>query len=500
MSLTKRLKNYINPVSWVDDFLVRYDQQDRALAAHGFPDTSEWWRAEVERFFRSGKRRWVIRAGRRSGKSTTLSRVMLCWLLWGPWTVPPGDTAIIPVISIDLKEAGSKLRTVADILNSLGVPHEQTADEIRVPSRRAIFRSSPCNIKQVGFTSIALFGDEMSRWESRDDAANPAREVMGSLRPSMATVPLAFEICSSSPWSLDDYHCELFDEGDTQFQHTSFAETWTANPTITEARTHELEPDERTWSREYAAVPGATVSAAIDPADLADCFGQNISTIGCIGFLAIDASALRGDAFAYVAGHAKSDGMLVVTEAGGWTNDVMRTLTVPDVVAKICDRAKHYGVKTVFADNYEKGSLPGHFANHGIRLAVFDWTQASKHGAMTRMRRMMREKTLALPDHDILRKQLSGLKQRLVPSGGTKYFTNGLDYASALVTLMHAEVSGDLLHAQVSNGWQPPILSGNSIEDAPIGFFDPGTIGRNVYRPMDAVDKNLMDRACVRLS
>jgi hypothetical protein len=287
----------------------------------------------------------------------------------------------------------------------------------------------------------------------------------------MATVPLAFEICSSSPWSLDDYHCELFDEGDTAHQFVSFAETWIANPTITEERTHQLEPDERTWSREYAAVPGAAVSAALDAADLAGCFGQNIAVTGCIGFLAIDASALRGDAFAFVAGYAKPDGALVVTEAGGWTQDALRTLTVPDVVAKICERAKHYGVKTIFADNYEKGSLPGHFANHGVRLMVFDWTQASKHTAMTRLRRMMREKTLALPAHDLLRKQLSGLKQRLVPSGGTKYFTNGLDYASALVTLMHAEVSGDLLHAQVSSGYRPRVLAGPQIEDIPLFDF-----------------------------
>jgi hypothetical protein len=443
---------------WVEGFLARFDQMDEALVSASFPATSPWWRSEIEDFLRSGRRRWVIRAGRRSGKSTTISRLMLCWALFGGWTVPIGDMAIVPVVSTDHRESSSKLRTVADILSAMGISYERRSDEIEIPSRRVVFRSITCSVRGVvGFTAIGIFGDEMSRWESRDDAANPAAEVMGSMRPSMATQPLAIEICSSSPWSLDDYHAELYDAGTTEHQFVSFAETWTANPTISEARTHELEPDERTWAREYAAIPGITLSAAFDPGDLAACFKLRPAIQGCPGFLAIDASALRGDAFAYVAGHALPDGALAVIEAGGFTNDAMRTLTVPDVVKKICERAEVYGVKTVFADNYEKGSLPGHFESHGIELRVFDWSQKSKHEAMTRMRRMMREKTLALPDHGVLRKQLGNLKQRLVPSGGTKYFTNGLDYASALLTAMHAEVSGDLVHVEPAATYRPRI-------------------------------------------
>lgn len=63
----------------------------------------------------------------------------------------------------------------------------------------------------------------------------------------------------------DDYHALLFDAGDTDHQLVSFAETWLANPTISEEQTHALEPDERVWSREYAGQPGATLSAALDP-------------------------------------------------------------------------------------------------------------------------------------------------------------------------------------------------------------------------------------------
>ena len=104
------------------------------------------------------------------------------------------------------------------------------------------------------------------RWTSRDDSANPAREVMGSLRPSLATQPHGFEVCSSSPWSTIDYHAELFAQGDNDHQITSFAPTWVANPTISEADTHALEPDERVRLREYGAIPSAELSSAFDPA------------------------------------------------------------------------------------------------------------------------------------------------------------------------------------------------------------------------------------------
>jgi hypothetical protein len=462
---------------WIGDFIERFFAMETRLAVSGFHDCSEWWRGEIERFLRSGKRRWVIRAGRRSGKSSTLSRLLVAWGLWGPWSIPRGDVAVVPIVSTDHREANSKLRTIGEILLALNVAYEERADEIVVPSRGVVFRSTTCAIKAaVGFTSIAIFADEMSRWESRDDAANPAREVMSSLRPTMATQPLAFEICSSSPWSLDDFHNELFDDGDTAYQLTSFAATWNANPTITEEQTHGLEPDERVWSREYAAVPGAAISSALDPVDLAGCYGRNFASAGCLGFMAIDASALQGDSFTYTAGRLNREGEFVVLETDGWKGDQMRTLTVADVVTKICARAEEYGVKTVYADNYERGALPELFAQHGITLKVYTWSQGSKHDAMTRLRRLMRERKLSLPDHPALRRQLSNLKQRLMPSGGVKYFLNGQDYASALVTLMHADVDGELV-VKPETRQKGFVFSRGEIEDREIGLADPNPRG-----------------------
>jgi hypothetical protein len=434
------------PLDWVATFLRHYDAMDRALVAVGFPATSPWWRAELERFLRRGCRRWVIRAGRRAGKSSTLCRVAVCWAHYGQWSVPPGDTAVIPFVSVDRDEAGARLRTIAEILRTLGAPFDERGDELELHGRRLLFRVATCSIKgAVGFTSVMVVADEMARWESRDTAANPATDVMGSLRPTGATQTHWFEVDVSSPWSVDDYHASLFDAGDTAAQAVSFAPTWVANPTITEERTHELEPDERVWSREYAAVPGATLTVALDAADLLACFGRKPTGELGRGFVAIDASSLRGDAFAYIGGRASDAGEIVVREVRGWEGEEQRGLSMQTIVEKISTCATSWGTGRVFGDQREEAALSALFAQQEIRLVSYAWSEPSKDAAVMALRRLMRERKLLLPAHERLKTELSTMKARLMPSGRVRYETNGLDYASALITLMHAHVEGEIL-------------------------------------------------------
>ena len=431
--------------AWVTTFLRHFDAMDRALVAEGFPATSPWWRAQIERFLRRGCRRWVIRAGRRAGKSSTLCRLAVAWAKWGPWSVPPGDTAVIAFVSVDRDEASARLRTISAILTTVGIGFDERSEEIELRDRRLVFRVTSCSIRSVGFTSVLVVADEMARWESREQAANPAAAVMSSLRPTGATQPFWFEVNVSSPWGSDDYHAQLFDEGDTDHQAVSYAATWTANPTLSEADTHALEPDPVVWSREYGAQPGATISSAIDAADHVACYGrQHTGQLGD-GFLAIDASSLRGDAFAWIAGRESTTGELVTLEADAFEGEALRRVSMADVVKHVADRAKAWGTWRIFGDQREEASLRSMFAEHGISLVTYAWSEPSKDVAFQAMRRLMRARKLLLPDHATLRREVGSVKAHLLPSGRTKYATNGLDYASALVTVMHAITDGQLL-------------------------------------------------------
>lgn len=429
-----------------DHWLATYDEIDAALVARGWPKTSPWWRAELERFIRSGKRRWVIRAGRRAGKSSTLCRVSICQGIAGGWSVPPGDVAVVSFTSLDRDEAGSRLRTIDEALTALGIPHERTTDEISIASKRLVYRVTTCSIRSVGFTSIMLVGDEMARWESRDTAANPAREVMASQRPTMATMPTGIEVDCSSPWGEDDYHHELCEEGDSRHQVYSFAPSWVANPTLTEELTHELEPDQRVWSREYSAVPGGTLSAALDPEDVKSAFEliqepPDLKVGKAVG--AIDASSLRGDAFAWLLAAESSVGLLVVG-IDAIEGSALRRHSMEDVVRKIANECASDGIKHVYGDQRESASLQSLFLQQSIQFTSYAWTDASKDAAFQLLRRLLRERKIHIENHAQLRKQMLECKAHLMPSGRIKYATNGLDYLSALITLLHAVIADEL--------------------------------------------------------
>ncbi|HEX4335770.1 MAG TPA: hypothetical protein VH062_07635 [Polyangiaceae bacterium] len=421
-------------------FLAKLWGLDAKLVKKGFPATSPWWREQIERFVRSETRRWIVRAGRRAGKSTTLARLAVAWALAGTWSVPPGDVGIVPFVSVSKDEANARLRTIVDILRALGVAHEARDGEVEVLSpRRMIFRVIAATTRAaVGFTSIACFGDEVAKWESRESAANPAREVFSSLVPTLASIPHAFAVLASSPWGLDDFHADSFDLGNNENQIVSHAPTWIANPTISEAQTRELEPDERVWSREYAAEPGATISTALDASDVGACFRDHIGGDFMVPFVAIDASSLRGDAFAYIAGATTSDGNVGVFTIDAWSGDQLRDVNMTTIVDEIARVARQIGATTIFADQREEASLRAMFGERELAFRSFAWTETSKDTAVMTLRRLMRERRVAIRVHPQMRRELLGLKARLMPSGRTKYLTNGIDHASALITLMHA--------------------------------------------------------------
>ena len=245
---------------------------DAALVEAGWPATSPWWRAQLERFYASGRRQLVLRVGRRGGKSSTLCRIAVLEAVFGEHVIPPGDVGIVGVVSVDRREASARLRTIAAILNVLRVPYRERDGEIALTRRPVVFRVHTGSVAGVvGGTWICAVCDEVARWRDADTGANPATEVLASLRPTMATQPHARIFLSSSPLGSLDAHAVAFDAGETDYQCTAYAPTWLANPSVTEAQTRADEPIDRVWRREYLAEPqGAMASVfGLDTIDAA---------------------------------------------------------------------------------------------------------------------------------------------------------------------------------------------------------------------------------------
>ncbi len=479
---------------FVTGFLKRLDAADRVRAAAGFPRLSAWWRAEAERMLRGKRKRWVVRVGRRGGKSSSMAFLAVCWALWGDHSVPLGDIGVIAFVSISKDEASSRLRTIASILTALGVVFEQRDGEIEIGGARpVIFKVFACTTTAVvGFTSIAVFCDEVALWESRDTGANPAREIVASLAPTMATQASAFMVLSSSPWSVDDYHAEQFDLGETTHQMTSFAPTWIANPTLTEERTHELEPDLRVWSRNYAAIPSSTLSAAFSDTDsiLAAFAGRMPSgTRSGKGWIAIDPNSQAGaggDGFGICGGWTTDEGEIVTSTAGEFPGDMPLKQIEPRIVAL----AKTLNVTTIFSDQRESGALTSIFANHNLTLIPYAWSETSKMEAIAILSRWFSERRLlVLPDlshqqaaqltgapetaRDKLRRELLAIKAKMMPSGRIQFNTSGADIASCLITLSHAQNARDFVAGEPINPLFAAIARARA-NGTPIGGGDRG--------------------------
>lgn len=459
---------------------------DAELVAQGFPAISAWWWSTLERFYLSGRRTLVLRVGRRGGKSSTLCRVAVVEALFGEHHIPPGDVGTVPIVSTSRDEAAARLRTIEAVLRALGVDFRKAGEAIELqrddgaPVAFKVFAASVAGVS--GFTAIAAICDEVAKWADKDTGANPAKEVLGSLRPTMATQPRARLFLSSSPLSTLDAHYDAFEQGETSEQCVAYAPTWIANPSISEQDTRALEADARVWAREYRAIPQAAIAAAFDPDDVDRAMVriQRYSTFG-EPVMVLDPSAGRGDSFAFATVFwarpdttprnreiVTPDGTRIVArdERGNIiyepaSTDAAPVLTFAEVdaidgpfadalpagqlvrhLAQLC-RARR--IRKVFSDQKDEYSLSAEFARVGLSFTSFAWTNANKATAVSRLRKMMRDGTLALPHDEALRRELDAYSERLTPSGAITYSARGSgkdDRVATLITAAIADVEG----------------------------------------------------------
>jgi hypothetical protein len=426
-------------------FQTLCDIDDRLVAAGHHPLLG-WWKCELERFYdHPTALAAVYRVGRGGAKSNTSVKVGCNEILNGSFAIPSGEIHYWAQVSDSKEEAKERLRLYESFFQALGIEFQAAGDSIIIPSLHRGVRVFACQIGAVsGFRCIGYSADEAAKWENRDHSANPAEEVIVSIGAMTVTHPGARSLIISSPWGTDDYHYELFEKGDTIDQVVASAPSWVANPSITREQCLKLaKGDEKILVREYEAIPGATVSRALDAAHVANAFEMPHAAKTGRSFLCIDASSLRGDAFAWCAGYESATG-LAIAEVNGIEDAVLTGIKMGEVVAQIAVRAKEWGTDVVFGDQREEAGLQELFAQHGISLVTIAWTDTSKHDAFTLLRRLMKDGQLSFADHDKLKQQAIACKLQLMPSGRNKYATNGLDYLSAVVTLMHAVNAGDI--------------------------------------------------------
>jgi hypothetical protein len=430
--------------------LETLDILNRAIA-RSWPELSSWWMETLTRFVASRRRQLVARVGRRGGKSSTLCRFAVAFALaFDCSKIPPGDVGVVAFISVSRDEASQRLRMIRALLDALGVAWHPVEGGVELDDRPIVFKIFTGTIAGVsGFTAILVILDEVAKMRDAETGANPATEVLASVRPTMATQPDARIILSSSPMGNDDAHAKAFDMGESDFQVVAYAPTWEANPNITEQETHDLEPDPRVWAREYQGAPQDARCAAFETLSVLRAFetreqvGAPSGTV-CI----IDASSTKQDDFAYgFCSWRMVDGKRrlyfdAVSGFPGGRKSADDPTRFDAIVAEIAAHARRYDVTHVFGDQRDSFPLESAFRRQGLKFTEVTWTPKSKEEATMFVRRLLADDLLILPEHSKLKSQLLGFEEKFTASGMLTFGARGTqhdDYASLLLTAAMAD-------------------------------------------------------------
>lgn len=217
--------------------------------------------ADLERFTRHTGRQtppaapvreaWLI-VGRRGGKSRSAALAALYQGLRRDYStlLAPGERGVVPVLAADRAQSRATLGYLKGLLQLPAfAPYcarilkdrvdLTTGVEIRVHT--ASFRTTR------GYTLVGVICEEVAYWLSDDTGSNPDSEILGALRPGMATVPGALLLGLSSPYAT---------KGELYKAHTRYTGT--------------DDPAGLAWNADTA-----TMNPAVDPAVIADAFADD---------------------------------------------------------------------------------------------------------------------------------------------------------------------------------------------------------------------------------
>ena len=407
------------------DYLDELDR--RLVAAGGWPETSEWWKAALGRFYSSSCVQFVVRVGRRGGKSSSLCRVAVLEALMGEYEVAPGDTATVAIISVDTREAKDRIVTIDAILGVLGVKCKTLTERIDLADAPIAFRVFTATISGVsGFSGICVICDEVAKWKDSKERANPAEAVLASVRPTMAGLPHARIFLLSSPWKRRDAHARAFAEGDTAFQRVAFAETWVARPALTIDDTRRLAPTSREWEREYAAIPMEDEPDGLFTATMLDAVTRSTRELprdpSVRQYVAAMGAYLARNTWTLVIAGRRRDEKRVrrsIVACREWRSDV--PLDPSTILPQIRSLCASYGVSEVYSDA-AGAPYRDHPARDGLAIHVLPQPRMLE-SAMAMLARVCDGED-ELPPDPLLREDLLSLCLDATPLGWSLQLPN----------------------------------------------------------------------------
>ncbi len=366
---------------------------------------------------------WTI-AGRRGGKSRIAALVAVYLAAFRDYgaVLAPGEVGTLAVIAADRRQARVIMRYVRGLIE--GVPMlkamvvRQTTESIELSSR-VVIEIHTASFRAVrGYTLVAAICDEVAFWRTDDAAADPDREIIGGLRPGLASIPGAPLVCISSPYARrgmlwDSYSRHFGQDGDpvlvwqapTMAMHPGLDEQVIADAYAADdaAAAAEYGAEFRRDIESFVSREAVTACVIPDRRELPPVMSET-HTAFC------DPSGGSQDSMTLAIAHRDREGCAVL--------DAIREVRPPFSPDAVCrefaEVLRQYGLRTVEGDRYAGEWPRERFAVHGI---TYSPAAAPKSDIYRDLLPMLSAGRCELLDHPRLLSQLLGLERRTARGG-----------------------------------------------------------------------------------
>jgi hypothetical protein len=332
----------------------------------------------------------------------------------------PGERGVIPLLAASTQQAASAFAFIEGIFavapNLKDLVDGATSDTLSLTTGIDI-QVRPASYRTIrGITAVAAICDEISFWRS-DDAANPDREIMKALRPSLATTngPL---ICISSPHAKRG---ELYSTFKRHFGPNGHplilvakAPSLTMNPSLAQSvvdRAYEADPDSA--SAEYGAEFRSDLEVFITRDSIEACVASGVLVrapldgVSYAGF--VDPSGGSSDSMTLSVAHNENGHIIldcIVERKPPFSPD--------SVVSEFAETLRTYRILTVIGDRYAGEWPRERFAVRGVTYKPADMTRSELYLAFLPL---LNSGRLDLLDNQRMIAQFVGLERRVSSSG-----------------------------------------------------------------------------------
>jgi hypothetical protein len=414
-------------------------------------------RSLLERCIASGRRKWLLALGRRSGKDLMAAIIAIFDAVLGDYSgmLRPGEERFIVVVATRVDQARQFIRVVRELLEHAPdaslralVEVDGSADEIRLRSGVTIV-AMPCSSRATrGLAVTTLILNEAAHMSTADEGWQAGRAVYRALLP--ATVQFgdkALVIVMSSPLWATGIFWDLFSAGVSGADPTIHVEqlpTWELNPTVTrESLEPEFLADPDSARVEYGAEFAEGAGAFLNATAVHECVVSGRTALPALPELryvaaADPAFAAGGDAFTFCIAH-KVGNTVVLDRLLSWRgrSSPLNSDAVLDEIAAV---AHEYRIREVVSDQYAVVPLADGLRRRGVYLRGQPLTNELKADIFTSLKRTLNTGEVELLDDPRLAAELVHLQVRPSPSGKPRISAaagHHDDLAMVVATVVH---------------------------------------------------------------